>query len=176
VSMEWPIGYSGRYYWGHTYYVDTDDWLTFVQMEVATSIVLKSTYTADTTGHGQRYETLDGVTEVYRRQYITPNPGGQLAVANPSLLVAARWTLTAPDGSTFKHLHRRPVGVDDLEYGEWTAAGLLRQRASMGNVALSGIFRTKTGDLITGGRVDAAPTMWQLRHGTKRRTNRLWWT
>jgi len=174
VSIEWPEGYDGRYYWQHCTWVDSDDFDSNIQMYLAMLADAKLLYTTQVQMHGISYY-LPGTDTLHYRQNTSPGNFGNLtAVENPNILISARWRMRGADGSYTYHLHRQPIGDPYLVDGEWSATGLTQNQTRLNTFIAQDIYRTKTGSLITSGEAANRPTMWQLRHGTKRRERRGW--
>lgn len=174
VSAPWPIGGDDRYYWEHCAWVERSQFSSDTQMANRVVTGMRSFYTSQIRFHAERYY-LPNTSTVYFQRTFGPTEKGIYPVAEqPTLLICARWRMRADDGSTTYHLHRAPVGEDDLTDGVWSADGLFRQRTHMFDFIDEEMYRTKTGALITSGEVATLPVAWQLRHGTKRRRSRFW--
>lgn len=174
MSCEWPGLPDDLYYWQHCFWVDRADFSSDVSMDNATLNDFKLLYTNQVRFWGTRYIVPASSGIHYQAIYGFPQFGAQSAQVNHNLLISARWQMRGSDGSYTYHLHRQPVGENYLEGGDWSAVGLIQQQTRMNTYIAQGIYRTHTGALITSGHVVARPTMWQLRHGTKRRNSRFW--
>jgi hypothetical protein len=174
VSAEWPNGVDGRYYWQHCAWLDRDDFTTDTQMANRVVVAMRSLYTTQIRFHSERYY-LPGTETVYFERFFAPTEGGIYPPSeSPNLLICARWRMYGEDGSYTYHLHRSPVGDDDLIDAVWSDDGFFRQDTHLGDFIDEGFFRTHTGSLIDWGQVAQLPVKWQLRHGTKRRLRRFW--
>ena len=174
LSTAWPGVEDDTYYWQHCGWVDNSDFSSNNQMALAVLNDFKLLYTTQVRIRGARYIVPSSGGIVLEQIYAASQTGTQPAQVNPNLLIAARWQMRGSDGSYTYHLHRQPVGEDYLEGGEWSALGLTQQQTRMNTYIAQGIYRTQTGALISSGHTVARPTMWQLRHGTKRRDRRFW--
>lgn len=174
LAAPWPGGTIDHYYWEHCFWVNRSDFTSDGQMGLAVINDMKLLYTDQVRIWSTRWY-VPGTTTVYFQQiYGVPQIGSQDPQDNYSLLIAARWRMRGEDGSYTYHLHRQPVGEDYLESGAWSSTGYTQQQTRMNTFIAQGIYRTKTGSLIDSGEVSILPTMWQLRHGTKRRNSRFW--
>jgi len=172
--MPWPGVAGGVYFWQHCYWIDTDDWTNIFQANIDINTDFGSLYTSQVRRRGNRiYDAVTGAL-LLTGYYGSGNPCSRPARPNPTLLIAAKWYLFGDDGSESYHLHRAPIGEDDLENGGWSTAGYGRQVVHAALWRNQGYYRTKTGALITSERVRATPIGWQLRHGTKRRNRQAW--
>jgi len=174
LSCEWPGVDDDLYYWQHCGWVDRDDFTSDGQMGLAVINDFKLLYTSQVRFWGVRFIVPASGGIHLQQIYSTPQFGALSPQANHSLLIAARWQMRGSDDSYTYHLHRQPVGENYLEGGVWSSAGYTQQQTRMNTYIGQGIYRTQTGSLIASGDVVAAPAMWQLRHGTKRRNSRFW--
>lgn len=174
VSAPWPEGNDGRYYWIHGCYVNNSDFPNDTQMRLALVADFKLLYTSQVLIESLRWK-LPGTNTVYLLYLSVGGIPGDLAPQdNFNLLIAARWRMRGADGSYTYHLHRQPVGEDYITSGQWSSLGLSQQQTRCNTFVSQGIYRTRTGSPISSGSVVAAPSYWQLRHGTKRRSRRFW--
>lgn len=174
MSSTWPQGVDGQYYWEQCEWVDRDDFTSNGQMGLAVINDLKLLYTEQVRFWSTRWYLPGSSTIFFQQTYGIVQTGALDVRENPNLLIAARWRMRGADGSYTYHLHRAPVGEDDLIEGIWSDDGILRQITHMNTYIGQGIYRTPTGSLITSGEVAQLPVGWQLRHGTKRRQSRFW--
>lgn len=174
VRAEWPEGSDGYYYWEHCHWVETDDWDSHIQLYLAVLADMRLIHTSQVGMGGLSLYDPSDASLIYRQNNGFVNVGVQAAQDNPNLLLCARWRMWGADGSYTYHLHRTPIGEDDLEYGRWSAAGLTRQQTRMNTYIAQEVYRTRTGSLIERGEVADKPVMWQLRHGTRRRESTFW--
>jgi len=174
LSVEWPEGNDGRYYWEHCAWQDRDDWLTDGQMGLFTITNMSLLYTSQVQIHSTRWYFPDSLVVYFQQTYPFPQFGSQAPQENYNLLMCARWRMKGGDGSYTYHLHRQPLGEDYVQDGQYTPDGLTAQQTRMNTYIAQDRYRTKTGALITEGELAGQPVMWQLRHGTKRRRRRFW--
>lgn len=174
LSSPWPGVAGDEYYWQHCGWINNADFSNNVQMGLAVLNDMKLLYTSQVTVHGTRFIFPGSGGIEYEAIYAAGQHGSLSEQVNPNLLIAARWQMRGSDGSYTYHLHRQPVGENYLEGGVWSAAGYSQQQTRANTYIAQGIYRTQTGSLITMGDVVATPTMWQLRHGTRRRNSRFW--
>lgn len=174
LSIPWPEGNDGRYYWEHCGWIDTDDFSFEPQMMLFILSNTKLLYTSQVQIHSTR-TYLPGTQIVHNEVIYTPDQfGSQLPRENFNILVCARWRMRGEDGSYTYHLHRQPTGEEELIDGIWTDEGYLAQQTRCNTYVFQNRWRTSTGSLIDTGVVAQLPVMWQLRHGTKRRRRRFW--
>jgi len=174
LSVEWPEGYDGRYYWEHCAWVDRDDFSTDGQMGLAWIGDVRLLYTEQVIVHSTRWYIPNTETVYFQQTYLVTQTGDQPPQENYTILACARWRMWGADGSYTYHLHRQPMGEDYLEDGQYTTLGRTQQQTRLNTFVAQGIYRTKTGALITIAELGSLPVMWQLRHGTKRRSRRFW--
>lgn len=174
VSVPWGIPVTGRYYWEHCHYVDTDDFPNLAQMNLAVLADMGLLYTNQVNFNGCRWYLPGTTTVVHSVTYPSFQKGGQSAQPNFNLLVAARWHMVGDDGQKSYHLHRQPIGEDYLTQGEWSALGQSQGQTRINTFIGQGIYRSKTGSLLVQGNLAPHPANWQLRHGTKRRASKFW--
>jgi len=174
LSCAWPGLPDDTYYWQHCGWVDRDDFSSDGSMGAAVLNDAKLLYTSQVRIWSTRFIVPSSGGIHFEQIYGFPQFGSQAAQVNHNLLIAARWQMRGSDDSYTYHLHRQPVGEAYLENGEWSATGLSQQQTRMNTYIAQGIYRTQTGSLIASGHVVARPVMWQLRHGTKRRSSRFW--
>lgn len=174
MSAEWPEGVDGRYYWEHCEWIDRDDFTSNGQMGLAVINDLKLLYTSQVQFHSTRWFDASDMSLFFQQTYSIVQHGSLSPSESPNLLMCARWRMHGDDGSYTYHMHRAPVGNDDLIGGVWSDDGYIRQSTHLNTYVDQGIYRTQTGSLITSGTVAQLPVMWQMRHGTKRRQSRFW--
>ena len=174
VSSAWPEGYDGRYYWQHCSWVDSDDWSSNTQMALDCFTAMEELYTSQVRFHAHRFYLPGTETVEFQQTFGSVFVGDLSPVENPTLLIVARWRMIATDGSKSYHLHRRPIGEEDLSGGGWDPDGYARQQLALNNYVDHGFFRAPSGAVLDAGLVAEVPVMWQLRHGTKRRERRGW--
>jgi len=162
------------YWWQHCYYADTDDFPSIGQLSNAVVGVMANLYTNQVNRRGHRIYAVGSGALLRDNYFGAGNPCLRPARSDTNILMAARWRLRGEDGSYSYHLHRRLIGSEDQRDGVWTDAGYTQQVTSASTFVIAGFFRTKTGSLIDSFTVAGQPSMWQLRHGTKRRNNRFW--
>lgn len=174
LSIDWPDGNAGRYYWQHCFWVDRSDFSSDLAMGLACIGDMKLLYTHQVRIHGIRwYDPSDGAV-YFEQVYLLPQFGDQPDQDNYNILICARWHMYGSDGSYTYHLHRQPVGEAYLDSGEWSSLGRTQCLTRLSTFGSQGIYRTRTGALITSWQLGASPVQWQLRHGTKRRERRAW--
>lgn len=174
LSAPWPEGDDGQYYWIHGAYVNNSDFPNDSQMLLALNGDFRLLYTTQVILWSFRFK-LPGTNTVYREDIYSASHTCFLpAQPNFNLLIAARWRLRGDDGSYSYHLHRQPTGEDYITSGQWSSLGLTQTLTRLSTFVSQDIYRTSTGSLITSGEVAKLPAMWQLRHGTKRRSRRFW--
>lgn len=174
VSVEWPEGNDGRYYWEHCGWLDNDDFANNAQMGLFVINNMKLLYTNQVRIHSTRWYLPGTLTVFFEQTYLVPQFGSLSAQENFNILVCARWRMHGTDGSYTYHLHRQPIGEDYMIDGIWTDDGYVAQQTRMNTYIGQDRWRTQTGALIDNGDVKQLPVMWQLRHGTKRRRSRFW--
>lgn len=174
LSMAWPGVGLGRYYWEHCFWVDSDDFDNNAQMALAILADMKLLYTTQIKIESIRWYVPHTTTVYFQQIYTFPQFGSLTSVGNPTLLVASRWRLRGNEGSYSYHLHRQPLGEAYLSNGAYTPLGLTQTQSRMNTFIAQGIYRTSTTHLISSGERSTVPSMWQLRHGTKRRASRFW--
>jgi len=171
--VAWPHNPSGRYYWTSTYYLDRDefssdgaarsrvintDQLTALQDVHYTVIITKSE-----PGRGN----IISVGDIHLLTgTIDPDPDGY------NLLNIARCLTFHSDGRHSYRMVRSPMPMRWIEGGLLASAGQAVYGGYLNNMIGSDpgeSFRNKHGSPMVGGRVPTTLSMWQLRHGTKRR-------
>jgi len=173
-SVEWPNSPEDRYYWLHGFWVDSDDWDSNIQMFLGVLADFKLLYTSQVDFHSVRFYIPHTETVHYEQGISAGNHGSLSPQTNYTILVASRWRMYGDDGSYTYHLHRQPIGEAYLENGGWTATGLLQQQSRVNTYIAQMVYRTPSGALIASGKAANRPVMWQMRHGTKRRTQQFW--
>jgi len=174
LSLPWPGLASGRYYWQHCFWVDSDDFSNNAQMGLAVLADMKLLYEAQVQIHSTRWFLPNTTTIFFTQTYGTPQFGSLTTQPDPTLLIATRWRMRGDDGSYSYHLHRQPLGEDYLADGRYTPTGLTQTLSRMNTFIGQGIYRTSSTHLITSGQRSTVPVGWQLRHGTKRKASKFW--
>lgn len=174
LSIPEPSTSSGRYYWTHTAYFNTDDWATQAQLISNFGLRIRIGYTSDVRYHGVRAIDPSDGSVVFTTSSVMGQACDRTPFANWSILIAGRWRFTAADGSSGYHLHRYPTDLDWVDGEVFNDEGHLRLLAVAGSMYLPGEVYSRTGSLITGWSVNRNIVEWQLRHGTKRRNSRFW--
>lgn len=161
---------SGYYYWTSVYYIDRDlfgsnaaCWAyVFNREELITTV--------DVERMGYRVHDPPGRGNVILEAvFTTPSPGGLPSLGDPMLINIARWRLYSDTGRYSYRLNRSCLYADDIDGQVLSADGYLRQVTALNTFLFPGRFRNSYGELLTSGEVARPVTMWQLRHGTKRR-------
>lgn len=176
LSCPWPEGNDGRYYWQHCAWVQDTDWDNNSEMALACFTAISELYTSQILFYGHRFYDPSDDSIVFQQTFTSPFACDLSPVENLNVITAARWRMVADDGSYSYHLHRRPIGEEDILDGGWDPDGYDRQQLALNNFLDWGFFRSHTGSPLNSGIVAPAPVQWQLRHGTRRRERRGWLT
>ena len=161
---------SGYYYWSSIYYIDRDEFTldsncyfyVFNREELIT--------TTDVERMGLRVHDPPGRGNViYNLIFGTPSPGGLPSLGDPMIINVARWALYSASGRYTYRLNRSALYLDDIDGMQLSDDGYARQVAAKNTLLFPARFRNSYGELLTSGEVARPVTMWQLRHGTKRR-------
>jgi hypothetical protein len=174
LSCPWADLPTGRYYWTHSAYFNTDDHENQAQMLLAWNGRINIMYTSQVLRYGTRIiDPTDG-SVVHTQTFTTPQPADRDPFDQYSLLIAARWKFKAADGSEGYHLHRYPMNLEWVDGNQLTDEGHFRNLASAGTMYNHEDTYSSTGSLIVSWSVNRTIAEWQLRHGTKRRNSRFW--
>jgi hypothetical protein len=161
---------SGFYYWTSVYYADLEDWPNYSQLALDVVQLEHLLCTEDVELTNLRIKNPPGRTNVvFSQNFITPQFGDIPSEGEFSLIQIARWHLFDDEGRRSYRLNRMPLRPSDWEGQELTPSGMLRQVTCLNTFIGQGWARNSHGSLITSGEVVQRLTMWQLRHGTRRR-------
>lgn len=161
---------SGFYYWTSVYYLESSDFSNAFQARQAVINLDKILTTTDVEIVRLQVHAPPGRGNVIFNGAITftfgqlSNPGGLYSLIN-----VARWHLFDDAGRRSYRLNRMPLRPSDIDGDHLSATGASQQLASLNTLLLAGWCRNSYGELLTSGDVVQRLTMWQLRHGTKRR-------
>lgn len=174
LSIAMPELPSGRYYWQHCLWVDSSDWPNNAQMGLQVLVDMTLLYSSTVKIHGIRwYDPSDG-SVFFSQVYFTPQPGGQPAVTEYNIFMAARWRMLTANGVRSYHLHRQVMPESYYENGEYTTLGRTQSQIRINTFIGQGVYRASNGHLLTEGHLAPKIASWQMRHGTKRRQRRAW--
>lgn len=168
--IAFPANPSGYYYWTSVYYIDRSDFIS--DLEARREVVKLDALicTEDVTITHVQVKSPPGRDNIIGEFTYGDTPGGITnASGEYSLINVARWHLFSDTGRRTYRLNRMPLRPGDWDGAELTDSGHLQQSASMGAFLGRGWCRNSYGELLTSGDVVRRLTMWQLRHGEKRR-------
>lgn len=168
--VAFPDNPDGFYYWTSVYYLESTDFPNDAQARQAPTNLEKLLTTVNVGIIWQRVHNPPGRGNVIFDHSVgftsgqLPNPSGQYSLIN-----VARWHLFSDSGRRTYRLNRMPLRGGDWDGLELSTVGLARQTSSLNTFIAQGWCRNSYGELLTSGQVVPTLTMWQLRHGTKRR-------
>lgn len=161
---------SGWYYWTSVYYADRLHWASYEQLALDVVNLEKLLTTEDVDLTNLRIKNPPGRANVVLAQNFTVPQHGTIASEDAwSYIMVARWRLFDSLGRMSYRLNRMPLRPSDIDGQNLSASGLTRQNTSKNTLLGQGWARNSHGALLTSGEVVPKLTMWQLRHGTKRR-------
>jgi hypothetical protein len=170
-----PDTASGFYYWTSVYYALESSWSNLLQAALAVNQLDKNLCTADVNQRGLRIKRPPGRGNVVLAQnYSINQPGSLPSEGEFHLINVCRWWLFDSAGNRSWRLNRMPLRPSDIDGDQLSATGLTRQQTSMSTFISQSWTRNSHGNKITSGQVVQGLSMWQLRHGTKRRNRTVW--
>lgn len=162
---------SGWYYWSSVYYADSLHWPNLLQVALAVVQLDQLLATEDVGFTNLRIKDPPGRGNVVLAQDFTFITHGAIASEDSwSFINVARWRLFDDLGRMSYRLNRMPLRPSDMDGDHLSASGMTRQLTSRNTLLGQGWARNSHGALLTSGVVVPRLTMWQLRHGTKRRS------
>lgn len=168
--VPFPENPSGFYYWTSVMYLDPADFITEMEARRQALLLEALICLENVQITNQVVKSPPGRGNVIFQRVLNSTFGD---ISNPSgeysLINVARWHFFSDSGRKSWRLNRMPLRPGDWDGTELTDSGYLQQQGSMGAYISREWCRNSYGELITSGDVVRRLTMWQLRHGTKRR-------
>lgn len=168
------FGGDTYYYWTSVYYADSDDFTSLANMAFAVRSVAREGLTNYCSLQLSNLKQPPGRGNIVYVHHNNFTAGSVISDGSYAILIQVGMVdFFDADGNRFRKYYRQPLRRVDVDGDMLSSTGIANITHYADTVMADGRFRTLHGGLLDNYTVSPRIHKWQLRHGTKRRLERL---